>query len=234
MRFHDRRRRGGSWPCSSRRGERPPARRRPRPCARGWPRATFAGGCFWCMEPPFEKLHGVVSVTSGTPAAPEKNDLRQGIEPRHRSRGGGRDRLRPKVSATASARGLLAQNRPTTESQFCDSGGQYRTGIFVHDAEQRRLARKSKRAIERTRKFAGTGPHHIEGAACLRAEDITRTSTRKARSGTTPTAPDAGVTAVSRSCGATTRGTNEGIAPGGGSAILPSCLVVALAFELHL
>jgi peptide-methionine (S)-S-oxide reductase len=130
-------------------------------------KATFAGGCFWCMEPPFEKLPGVVSVTSGYIGGPEKNPTYEQVS-NHQT--GHAEAVEivfdPKVVTYARLLEVFWHNvDPTTnDRQFCDTGRQYRTGIFVHDAEQRRLAMESKRAIERTKTFAGPVLTAIEDA----------------------------------------------------------------------
>jgi peptide-methionine (S)-S-oxide reductase len=140
----------------------PPAPMRP-----GMARATFAGGCFWCMEPPFEKLPGVVSVTSGYTGGPEKNPTYEQVS-NHAT--GHTEAVEivfdPKVIGYPRLLEVFWHNvDPTTDDrQFCDRGRQYRTGIFVHDAEQRRLAEESKRGIESTKKFAGPVLTPIETA----------------------------------------------------------------------
>ena len=124
--------------------------------AQGLATATFAGGCFWCMEPPFDKLDGVISTTSGY----------TGGERRHPTYGD--------VSSgrTAHAEAVEVVYDPTKISyaqlldvfwlnidpltrnrQFCDGGAQYRTAIFFHGDEQERLARESKQRIEDSGRF---------------------------------------------------------------------------------
>ena len=113
--------------------------------------ATFAGGCFWCMEPPFEKLDGVVSVVSGFTGGPERN-------PTYEQVSSGSTRHAESVQITYDPAKVKYEDLlkvywhnvdPTvSHRQFCDVGHQYRPVIFVHDAEQRRLAEESKRAIE--------------------------------------------------------------------------------------
>jgi peptide-methionine (S)-S-oxide reductase len=133
----------------------------------GLARATFAGGCFWCMEPPFEKLDGVVSVTSGYTGGPEKNPTYEQVS-NHQT--GHTEAVvivfDPKVVRYEKLLEVFWHNiDPTTDDrQFCDYGRQYRTGIFVHDAEQKRLAEESKRNIERTKTFSGPVLTPIESA----------------------------------------------------------------------
>jgi peptide-methionine (S)-S-oxide reductase len=118
--------------------------------------ATFAGGCFWCMEPPFEKLEGVASVTSGYIGGHK-------LDPTYEEVSAGETGHAEAVqvvydSSQVSYEQLLyvfwrnidpfAANR-----QFCDSGSQYRSAIFYHHEEQRRLAEASKQKLEQTRKF---------------------------------------------------------------------------------
>ena len=81
--------------------------------APGKAHATFAGGCFWCMEGPFDRVPGVVSTTSGYIGGQrEEPELRAGLVRDDRPRGGGRDRLRPgQGHLRAAARRLLAQRR---------------------------------------------------------------------------------------------------------------------------
>jgi peptide-methionine (S)-S-oxide reductase len=67
----------------------PAAAAEPPPLAK----ATFAGGCFWCMEPPFEALDGLVSVTSGYTGGSKVNPPTRGLGGRHWARGVDRDRL---------------------------------------------------------------------------------------------------------------------------------------------
>ena len=118
--------------------------------------ATFAGGCFWCMEPPFDKLDGVISTisgyTGGTTQRPTYEQVSAG-------RTGHAEAVQvtydpSKVSYEKLLDVFWHNIDPTVKDrQFCDVGSQYRSAIFVHDAEQRRLAEASKAALERTKPF---------------------------------------------------------------------------------
>ncbi len=119
-------------------------------------KATFAGGCFWCMEPPFEKLKGVLSVTSGYTGGRKENPTYEEI-----SAGGTGHAEAIEIvydSTRISYRELLdvfwRNIDPTTPNrQFVDEGSQYRTAIFFHGEEQRRLAEESKTRLEKSGKF---------------------------------------------------------------------------------
>jgi peptide-methionine (S)-S-oxide reductase len=116
-------------------------------------RATFAGGCFWCMEPPFDKLTGVLSTTSGyeggSTTAPTYEQVSAG-------RTGHAEVVEivydPGKVTYAQLLEVFWRNVDplTANAQFCDVGSQYRAAIFVHDETQRRLAEESKRAVART------------------------------------------------------------------------------------
>ena len=119
-------------------------------------RATFAGGCFWCMEPPFDKLEGVVSVTSGYTGGQRKNPTYEEV-----SSGSTGHAEAVQVAydpAKVSYRTLLGvfwrNVDPTVrDRQFCDVGTQYRAAIFWHDEGQRREAEASLAELERTKPF---------------------------------------------------------------------------------
>ncbi len=118
--------------------------------------ATFAGGCFWCMEPPFEKLDGVVSVTSGFSGGPEKDPTYEQVSAG--STGHAESIQVVYDSAKLTYQKLLEvywhNTDPTTpDRQFCDTGNQYRPAIFYHDATQKRLAEESKAALSKTKTF---------------------------------------------------------------------------------
>lgn len=112
--------------------------------------ATFAGGCFWCMEPPFESLDGVENVvsgyTGGAETAPSYREVSQG-------RTGHVEAVQVKYDPSEiSYKYLLKvfwrQIDPTDDGgQFADRGKQYRSAIFVYDREQRTLAEASKRDL---------------------------------------------------------------------------------------
>ena len=88
-----------------------PGRSRNREAAR---KATFAGGCFWCMQPPFEKLAGVISVKAGYSGGRKRSPTyRGGVRRRHGASRIGGDRVRPvEDHLRAASRRLLAQRRP--------------------------------------------------------------------------------------------------------------------------
>jgi peptide-methionine (S)-S-oxide reductase len=119
-------------------------------------KATFAGGCFWCMEPPFDKLDGVVSTTSGYTGGMKPHPTYEEV-----SAGGTGHAESVEVlydPAKVSYEKLLETfwhnvDPLTKDAQFCDHGNQYRTAIFVHDAEQKRLAEASKAALESSGRF---------------------------------------------------------------------------------
>lgn len=112
--------------------------------------ATFAGGCFWCMEPEFKNLDGVSSVVSGYTGGQVKNPTYEQV-----SRGGTGHveaieiTYDPEKIAYAQLLDIFWKNiDPLDEfGQFCDKGSQYRAGIFTHDDEQKKLAEQSKGAM---------------------------------------------------------------------------------------
>jgi peptide-methionine (S)-S-oxide reductase len=118
--------------------------------------ATFAGGCFWCMEPPYDKLDGVISTTSGymggTVRNPTYNDVSNG-------RTGHTEVVQvvydpTKVSYEKLLEVFWKNIDPTVKDrQFCDVGSQYRTEIFVHTDEQRKAAENSKALLAMTKPF---------------------------------------------------------------------------------
>ena len=118
--------------------------------------ATFAGGCFWCMEPPYDKLDGVLATTSGYIGGSKADPTYEEV-----SAGGTGHAEAVQVTydpAKVSYEELLEvfwRNVDPLDAggQFCDRGDQYRTGIFVHDAEQQRLAEASKRQLEDSGRF---------------------------------------------------------------------------------
>ena len=118
--------------------------------------ATFAGGCFWCMEPPYDKLEGVVSTTSGYIGGKAPNPTYEQV-----SAGGSGHAEAVQVVYDASKityEKLLAvfwRNIDPTDAsgQFCDKGSQYRSEIFYHNPEQKRLAEQSKAALDKSKPF---------------------------------------------------------------------------------
>ena len=122
----------------------------------GMAKATFAGGCFWCMEEVFEGVEGVVSVVSGYTGGRKANPSYQEV-----SAGwtGHAEAIEVQFDPTkvSYARLLVVfwhNVDPTTpDRQFCDRGNQYRTAIFYHDEEQQRLVEESKRKVEQTKRF---------------------------------------------------------------------------------
>ena len=114
-------------------------------------RATFAGGCIWCMEQPFDLLDGVVSTTSGYIGG-------RTVKPSYEAVSSG---------VTGHAEAVQVVYDPArvgyeqllhvfwrnidpfdARGQFCDRGTQYRSAVFVHDEDQRRLAEASKRELQ--------------------------------------------------------------------------------------
>ena len=119
-------------------------------------KATFAGGCFWCMEDPFDKLPGVVSVTAGYTGGHLKN-------PTYKEVSAGATGHAEAVQIVYDPRKVSYEKLldifwhnidPTAKDrQFCDKGNQYRSGIFYHTEEQRRLAEQSKEELKKNKPF---------------------------------------------------------------------------------
>ena len=118
--------------------------------------ATFAGGCFWCMEPPFDELQGVISTTAGYMGGHTEN-------PTYKEVTSGRTGHAEVVQVVYDPRKISYEkllevfwrniDPLTKDGQFCDHGSQYRSGIFTHDEKQKRLAEQSKKALEESKRF---------------------------------------------------------------------------------
>ncbi len=118
--------------------------------------ATFAGGCFWCVESDFEKAPGVVEVISGYTAGntdhPTYEDVSAG-------RTGHYEAVQviydPNTTTYNELLNIFWKHIDPTDSQgqFVDRGTQYRAAIFYHSLEQKRLAEESKAALEATKRF---------------------------------------------------------------------------------
>ena len=119
-------------------------------------KATFAGGCFWCMEPPYDKLAGVISTTSGYIGGQKPNPTYEEVSS---GRTGHTEAVQvvydPKKVSYEKLLDVFWHNIDPTvkDQQFCDTGSQYRTGIFYHDDEQKRLAEASKAALDKSKPF---------------------------------------------------------------------------------
>ena len=122
----------------------------------GLARATLAGGCFWCMESPFDKLDGVHSVTVGYTGGRTES-------PTYEEVSGGKTGHAEAVQIVydparityAKLLDIFWRNVDplTRDAQFCDHGTQYRSAIFYHDDEQKNLAEASKKALEEAKRF---------------------------------------------------------------------------------
>lgn len=118
--------------------------------------ATFAGGCFWCMEPPFDKLDGVASTTSGYTGGQTRNPSYEQVSA---GRTGHAESVQilydPKKISYEKLLNVFWHNVDpvTADGQFCDHGNQYRTAIFYHGEEQKKLAEQSKQALEKSGKL---------------------------------------------------------------------------------
>lgn len=118
--------------------------------------ATFGGGCFWCMEPPFDKLPGVISTVAGYTGGKLANPSYEQV-----SAGGTGHAEAVQVSydpAKISYEKLLEVfwrnvDPLTPDGQFCDSGSQYRSAIFYRGPEERGLAERSRAALKKSGRF---------------------------------------------------------------------------------
>jgi peptide methionine sulfoxide reductase msrA/msrB len=119
-------------------------------------RATFAGGCFWCVESDFEKVDGVIEVFSGYTGGSKENPTYEEVS------AGGTGHLEAvqvlydpdRISYKELLQVFWRHVDPTDPGgQFVDRGSQYRTAIFYHDDEQKRLAEESKRELEKKGPF---------------------------------------------------------------------------------
>jgi peptide methionine sulfoxide reductase msrA/msrB len=118
--------------------------------------ATFAGGCFWCLESDLQKVNGVVDVISGYAGGDTKNPTYKEVS----SGGTGHVEVVQVLYDTAEVTyeqllDIFWRHVDPTDpgGQFVDRGLQYRTVIFYHDDEQKRLAEKSKEELDRSEKF---------------------------------------------------------------------------------
>jgi peptide-methionine (S)-S-oxide reductase len=118
--------------------------------------ATFAGGCFWCMEPPYDKLDGVISTTSGYTGGHQTDPTYKQVSA---GTTGHTEAVRivydpVKISYQKLLDVFWRNIDPTTpDRQFCDTGSQYRSGIFYHDDAQKRAAEESLRKLKQTKSF---------------------------------------------------------------------------------
>merc|ERR1711902_280499 len=117
--------------------------------------ATFAGGCFWCMEPPFEKLKGVKSAVSGYIGGKVRNPSYKQVSS---GTSGHLEVIQvtfdPSVIDYADLLQVFWRNvNPTDASgQFVDRGEQYTTAIFYHSENQKQVAEASKKAMDKTKR----------------------------------------------------------------------------------
>jgi len=118
--------------------------------------ATFAGGCFWCMQPPFEKVNGVIEVIAGYTGGHKENPT---YEEASSGTTGHVEAIQVKFDPSKVTYSQLLdvfwrQIDPTDgDGQFVDRGSQYRSVIFYHSEEQKMFAEQSKQALEKSGRF---------------------------------------------------------------------------------
>lgn len=136
--------------------------------------ATFAGGCFWCMEPPFDALEGVYTVESGYTGGHKKH-------PTYKEVCTGETGHAESIQVVYDP-GKLSYEKlldvfwhnidPTSgDGQFCDRGNQYRPEIFYHTDEQKQLAEASKKKLEESGRFKKIAVNITAASTFYPAED---------------------------------------------------------------
>ena len=119
--------------------------------------ATFAGGCFWCMQPPFEQLTGVKKVTAGYTGGHKANPTYEEVSS---GTTGHYEAIQvlydPAVVQYKQLLEVFWRNIDPTdpEGQFTDRGLQYHTAIFYHNEQQRKIAESSKEIVQKSGKFS--------------------------------------------------------------------------------
>jgi peptide-methionine (S)-S-oxide reductase len=119
-------------------------------------KATFAGGCFWCMEPPYDSIPGVISTISGYIGGRTANPTYEQVSA---GTTGHTEAVQvvydpAKVTYEKLLEVFWVNIDPTVrDRQFCDAGTQYRTGIFYHSEAQRKAASASKEALGKSKPF---------------------------------------------------------------------------------
>ncbi|KPK08888.1 MAG: hypothetical protein AMJ64_02020 [Betaproteobacteria bacterium SG8_39] len=153
------------------------------PAAAASAKATFAAGCFWCLEEAMDKVPGVLTTTSGYIGGTTKNPSYEQVSS---GRSGHAEAVEvvydpSKVSYETLLDAFWKNHDPTvTNRQFCDVGSQYRPAIFYHDAEQKRLAEASKAKVIQTKTFPQAVHTPIEQAGTFwPAEDYHQDYYRK-------------------------------------------------------
>jgi peptide-methionine (S)-S-oxide reductase len=119
--------------------------------------ATFAGGCFWCVEADFDKLPGVLSTTSGYTGGHVDRPTYAQVS---RKDTGHAEAVQIVYDPTRIGYAQLLEyywrhiDPTTVDRQFCDTGSPYRSAIFTHGPGQARAAQASLEALQRTKPFA--------------------------------------------------------------------------------
>lgn len=120
--------------------------------------AIFAGGCFWCMEPPFDKIDGVLSTTSGYTSGHKENPTYKEVSA---GTTGHTEAIQivfdPNKISYAELLEVFWKNIDpvAVDRQFCDRGTQYRSGIYYRDTAQEQAARQSLQQLEQNKPFEG-------------------------------------------------------------------------------
>lgn len=119
-------------------------------------KATFAGGCFWCVEADFDKVPGVLSTTSGYIGGAVAHPTYEQVSSKTTGHAEAVEVVfdPSKVSYAALVEHFWRTIDPTTrDRQFCDIGSPYRTAIFTHDAQQAAVVKLSLEALEKAKPF---------------------------------------------------------------------------------
>jgi peptide-methionine (S)-S-oxide reductase len=142
--------------------------------AAGTAKATFAGGCFWCVEADFDKVPGVISTTSGYIGGTVANPTYEQVSAKTTGHAEAVEIVfdPTKVSYEQLLEKFWRTIDPTTKDrQFCDAGSPYRTAIFTHGPQQAAAAQASRAALDKSKPFKEPVVTSIEAAGTFYAAE---------------------------------------------------------------
>jgi peptide-methionine (S)-S-oxide reductase len=137
-------------------------------------KATFAGGCFWCVEADFDKVPGVISTTSGYIGGSVANPTYEQVSAKTTGHAEAVEIVfdPAKVSYEQLLEKFWRTIDPTTKDrQFCDAGSPYRTAIFTHGPQQAAAAQASRAALDKSKPFKEPIVTTIEAAGAFYAAE---------------------------------------------------------------